>query len=115
MTRVLAEALAHVLGRDDDRPARWRTTAFAVAVDRARTELRGIASVPNLHVPSGERSGALTFDEAIERIARNPADVAAAIRRLELSARQPLPAWPELVRRGLPPRPSDLDVALWFG
>jgi len=114
-TRVLAEALAHVLGRDDDRPARWGTPAFAAAVDRSRTELGDVGSVWDLPAPFDELSGAIAFDEAVARIGRNPDDVAVAIRRLELGARHPLPAWPELVRRGLPPRPSDLDAALWFG
>jgi hypothetical protein len=57
----------------------------------------------------------IAFDEAVARIARNPDDVAVAIRRLELDGRSRLPAWPDLVRRGLPVRPTDLDVALWFG
>jgi len=114
-TRVLAEALAHVLRRDDDRPARWRTTAFAEAVDRSRSELGEVGSIWDLPSPSDERSATIAFDEAVARIGRNPHDVAIAIRRLELGARHPLPAWPELVRRGLPPRPSDLDAALWFG
>lgn len=114
-TRVLAEALAHVLGRDDDRPARWHTAAFAAAVDRSRAELGGVGSVWDLPEPADDPSGSIAFDEAVARIGRHPDDVAVAIRRLELGARHPLPAWPELVRRGLPPRPSDLDTALWFG
>ena len=112
---VLAEALAHVLGRDGDRPARWSTPLFAVAVDRARTELGGVGSIRDLPARQVELAHQLAFDEAVARIARNPDDVAVAIRRLELGARHQLPAWPELVRRGLPARPSDLDTALWFG
>jgi len=113
-TRVLAEALAHVLGRDDDRPARWRTPSFAVAVERAREELGGLGSVRDLP-GEGVLGRPLAFNQAVARIAGSPHDVAVAIRRLELGTRQPLPAWPDIVRRGLPTRPSDLDTALWFG
>jgi hypothetical protein len=114
-TRVLAEALAHALGRDDDRPARWRTPAFAVAVDRSRAELGGIGSIWDLPVTPDDGVLPIGFDEAVARIARNPDDVAVAVRRLELGAQHPLPAWPELVRHGLPVRHTDLDTALWFG
>lgn len=114
-TSVLAEALAHVLARDDDRPARWRTAAFAVAVERSRAELGDVSTVWDLPAASDELSRPFAFDEAVARIGRNPDDIAVAIRRLELGARNALPAWPELVRRGLPTRPTDLDTALWFG
>jgi hypothetical protein len=115
MTSVLAEALVHMLGRDDERPARWRTPAFAAGVDRARAELGGVGSIRDLPATQDEPTGRLAFDEAVARIARDPDDVAVAIRRLELGAWHPLPEWPELVRRGLPARPTDLDTALWFG
>jgi hypothetical protein len=114
-SRVLAEALAHVLGRDDDRPARWRTPAFAAAVDRCRAELDDVRSSWDLPAAGDDLARAIAFDEAVAAIARNPHDVAVAIRRLELDGRSRLPAWPDLVRRGLPVRPTDLDVALWFG
>jgi hypothetical protein len=111
----MAEALAHVLGRDDDRPARWRTPAFAVAVDRSRAELGALDTVWDLPAAPDELARPIAFDEAVARIARDPDDVAVAIRHLELGLRNPLPAWPELVRRGLHARPADLDAALWFG
>jgi hypothetical protein len=114
-TSVLAAALAHLLARDEDLPARWRTGSFASAVEAARTVLGSVGSVLMLPASgrgAGDQPG---FREAVARLARNPDDVAIAVRRLELAGRQGLPAWPELIRRGLPARPSDLDAMLWFG
>lgn len=114
-TSVLAAALAHVLRRDDDHPARWRTPSFTDAVERARVELDTVVSIPALPVTREGLDGSIGFREAVVRLARNPDDVAVAIRRLELSARHRLPAWPDLLRRGLPAHPTDQDTALWFG
>ena len=111
--RVLAAALSHLLRRDEECPARWRTTSFVEAVEVARSELRSPASFM-----AGAGVGAahdIDFHDAVARLARYPGDVAIAIRHLELAERRPLPPWLDLVRHGLPSRASDLDVALWFG
>jgi len=114
-TSVLAAALTHVLRRDDDHPARWRTPSFTDAVERTRVELDTVGSIPALHVTRNGLDGPMGFREAVARLARNPDDVAVAIRRLELGAHHRLPAWPDLLRRGLPTPPTDQDTALWFG
>lgn len=113
--QVLAAALSHLLRRDEECPARWRTASFAEAVELARRELRPADAIPSrlaLDVDAGRDLG---FQDAVSRLARNPGDVAVAIRRLEIAERQPLPPWLDLVRHGRPSRPSDLDTALWFG
>jgi hypothetical protein len=104
-----------VLARDDDRPARWRTSSFVVAVERRSDKLAVVAAVWDLPATPDELARPIAFGEAVARIARNPDDVAVATRSLETGARNPLPAWPDVVRRGLPARPTDLDTALWFG
>ena len=114
-TQVLAAALSHLLRRDEDCPARWRTKPFAEAVELARHANRSTDAIPPSLSPDVDAGRDLGFQDAVSRLARNPGDVAVAIRRLELTGRTPLPSWLELVRRGLPSRPSDLDTALWFG
>jgi hypothetical protein len=114
-TPVLAAALSHLLRRDEEYPARWRTSSFAESVELARSELGLPATAQSLPVPAGYAGGDLGFKEAVSRLARNPGDVAVAIRRLELAERRSLPPWVTLVRQGLPSRPTDLDMALWFG
>lgn len=111
---TLAAALAHLLVRDDERPARWRASTFAEAVEAARDGLpAGVAGGPG---PAGPvASAAPDFREAVARLARDPASVARAIRRLEAIRRGRLPAWRHLVRHGLPAQPSDLDRSIWFG
>jgi hypothetical protein len=107
-SQVLAAALAHLLGRDGELPARWRTPAFTAAVEAARTGSR-----PRGVGRPDDRP--LDFQGAAMRLSREPQDVAVAIRQLEHAAHRPLPAWGDLVRRGLPASPSPLDTALWFG
>ena len=114
-TQVLAAALSHLLRRDEECPARWRTAPFAEAVELARSELRSADPIPSFLPLDVDAGGDLDFQDAVSRLARDPRDVASAIRRLELTGRQPLPSWLDLVRHGLPSRPSDLDTALWFG
>jgi hypothetical protein len=112
-TQVLAAALSHLLRRDEGCPARWRTTSFAEAVELARNVLRSADAIPPM--PDVDARRDLGFHDAVSLLARNPGDVAVAIRRLEITGRTPLPSWLDLVRHGLPSRPSDLDTALWFG
>lgn len=114
-TRVLAAALSHVLRRDEECPARWRTASFVEDVELARSELRAAAPTPSRLVPEVGPAHHIDFHDAVTRLARYPGDVAVAIRHLELAERRPLPTWLDLVRHGLPSRTSDLDVALWFG
>jgi hypothetical protein len=114
-TQVLAAALSHLLRRDEGCPARWRTTSFAEAVELARYALRSTDAIPPSLAPDVDARRVLGFHDAVTLLARNPGDVAVAIRRLELTGRTPLPSWLDLVRHGLPSRPSDLDTALWFG
>jgi hypothetical protein len=115
ITQVLAAALSHLLRRDEDCPARWRSAAFAEAVEAARGDLGSATAIQLLPVPHTYEDRDLAFQDAVARLARNPDDVAVAIRRLELAERRSLPPWLALVRLGLPSRPSDLDTALWFG
>jgi hypothetical protein len=114
-TQVLASALAHLLGRDGEPPARWQTPAFAQAVEAARGRLLPVASLAELGRATSPGAVDLDFHEAARRLGRDPWDVALAIRRLELGSRRRLPAWTDLVRRGVPARPTDLETALWFG
>jgi hypothetical protein len=113
--RVLADALSHLLGRDEGCPARWHTPDFATAVEVSRTELRsgdGTTAATMAVLDPGREIG---FEEAAARLARDPVDVAVALLHLEFTRREPLPTWRNVVRRGVPPRAADLDVALWFG
>jgi hypothetical protein len=112
---VLAAALTHLLRRDGDRPARWARSPFAELVEATRVEMDRHGSRPTalaVHGPDGTR---LTFGAAVDHLARYPSAVATAIRRIEMGRSHRLPAWPELVRRGLPAGPSALEASLWFG
>jgi hypothetical protein len=110
---LLASALNHLLARDESRPARWLAPSFATDVERARMRLRRVVRATDLpeHTP-GE---ATTFGTAVDALGRDPAAVALAIRRLEITRSAALPAWEDLVRRGIPPMASPLEVATWFG
>lgn len=112
--RVLASTLAHLLDRDEGSPARWHTPEFATAVEASRRELRSGDGIPGATTRALDLCREIGFDEAAARLARDPLDVAVALLHLELSRREQLPAWRELVRRGLPTH-ADLDAALWFG
>jgi len=113
--KVLAAALSHLLRRDEECPARWRSTSFVEAVELARSELRSSAPNPSRLAADVGAAHDIDFHDAVERLARYPGDVAVAIRHLELIDRRPMPPWLDLVRHGLPSRPSELDTALWFG
>lgn len=114
-TAVLASTLAHLLGRDGQVPARWETSAFTEAVEAARARLLAVGTLTELVRAGSPETVDLDFGEAAHRLARDPWHVALAIRRLELNSRRRLPSWTDLVRRGVPARPSDLETALWFG
>jgi hypothetical protein len=107
-SQVLASALAQLLERDGERPARWSTPSFSLAVETARQmPLDGPSTLGHQ-----ER---LDFAAAAVRLARDPWAVALAIRQLERRAQRRLPPWIDLVDAGLRTRPSALDTALWFG
>lgn len=112
-TLLLASALSHLLARDEERPARWLARSFATDVERARLTLRRVVRVRDLP-PPGPGSPA-TFGAAVAVLERDPSSVALAIRRLEIARSAALPAWEDVVRRGLPSTASPLDVATWFG
>lgn len=119
----LASALRSLVARDDEPPPVWRTPAFADGVEAIRASLSGA------HTPSvidraatvlldGAARADWSFSLAAQRLARDPAAVAIAMRWLELDARAALPAWPDVVRRrALQPvrAPAARDVELWFG
>lgn len=112
-TLLLASALSHLLARDEERPARWLVRSFATDVDRARLKLRLVVRVRDLP-PPGPATPA-TFGAAVAVLERDPNSVAIAMRRLEIARSAALPAWEDVVRRGLPSAASPLDVATWFG
>jgi hypothetical protein len=101
-TRLLASALLHLVDRDEPVPARWRSEAFAASVARHRTVLETIDAEETL-----DRLARVTtvssFGGAVSALSRDPFAAALAVRRLELTRGEPLPAWDELVRHGVPP------------
>ncbi len=119
----LASVLRSLVARDDEPPPLWRSASFADGVEAIRTSLAGA------HTPSAiDRAAAVlldgagrpgwTFPVAAQRLARDPAAVAVAIRWLELDARVELPSWSGVVRRhSLEPvgTLSGGDAELWFG
>jgi hypothetical protein len=112
--RSLAEALTHLLARDDEPPARWLAPAFADAVGRARAEQHADAWGHGL-VHAFVAAAPLTFHAAVARLARDPRSVAVAIRHLEIAGARRLPPWPDLIRRHMPTAPTGFDASLWFG
>ena len=112
-TLPLANALGHLLRRDEDRPSRWMTRSFTAEVERARLALRRVVSARDLARTAP--GGPLSFGAAVEVLGRDPASVALAIRRLEIARSGALPPWEDLVRRGVPTTTSPLEVATWFG
>jgi len=113
--RILAAALAHLLGRDDDRPARWVSAAFGAAVEARRADLAQLTTLADLLAFDPNARGEPSFVASVARLARNPDDVALAIRSLEISELRSLPGWAELIRRGLSSGSPEPDPALWFG
>ena len=112
--RVLAEALTHLLARDDEPPARWLAPAFADAVGRARAEQHADAWGHGL-AHGLSPAAPLTFHAAVARLAHDPRSVAVAIRYLEIAGGRRLPSWPELIHRRTPAAPTSFDASLWFG
>lgn len=120
---TLAEALPLLIARDDVRPPRWVSTAFAAQVAAVRSRISAAASIHDLaaqalFVGNGGRLDVDSFEAAARRLAGDATSVAFAIRWLELQADTSLPGWPEILRGG--PFLSagshiHLDAALWFG
>jgi hypothetical protein len=108
----VAQALVHLLDPGRDRPARWFHPGFVAEVTRERHRLHHVVRGHELVVyPSLDGSFAATA----ERLARDPVLVATALRKLEIDRSAGLPAWEDLVRRGLPATPSPIETATWFG
>ncbi len=119
----LASALRSLVARDDELPPVWRSAAFADGVDAIRTSLSeahtrsAIDRAATVLLEAATRSG-WSFPIAAQRLARDPAAVAIAIRWLEVDGRRALPAWPDVVRRhALEPAGSLVtpEAELWFG
>jgi len=123
MAQRLASALRSLVARDDEPPPVWRSPAFADGVGAIRTSLaqthaRSVIDHAATVLLDGEGRSGWSFAQAAQRLARDPAAVAIAIRWLEVDQRVSLPAWPDVVRRrSLEPddQPSRADAELWFG
>jgi len=109
----LAGALVHLLARDDEMPARWRSPSFAAAVEARRVELQAVRSLLELRAAIPQATG--SFERTAAILARDPGLVAAAIRHLELPSGIRLPSWVDLLRRSARPLALDTDASLWFG
>jgi hypothetical protein len=119
----LASALRSLVARDDEPPSVWRSASFADGVEAIRT------SLAEAHTPSaidhaatvlldGDVPTDWSFALAAQRLARDPAAVAIAVRWLEVAGRVVLLPWPEVVRhRSLEPAGYQVgaDAELWFG
>jgi hypothetical protein len=119
----LATALRSLIARDDEPPPLWRSATFAHGVEAIRASLvdaRTTAALVRsarglLQTEDGAES---SFRLVVQRLARDPAAVALAIRWLEIDGTVTLPPWPDVVRRrSIAPldRQPVPDVELWFG
>ncbi len=106
----LARALRHLLRRDGDYPALWRSGRFATAVDAHRRH--GAATDAGY---SDQATGNDAFVSAVSRLGTDPAAVALAIGHLEAGLGRVLPPWAELLRAGELARPSEVEIGTWFG
>jgi len=121
--RRLASVLRSLVARDDEPPSVWRSVAFADGVEAIRRSLAGA------HTPSAIDRAAIVlldgsgrsgwpFSLAAQRLGRDPAAVAIALRWLEVDGRVKLPDWPDVVRRhslAAVGTLSETDAELWFG
>ena len=106
----LARALRHLLRRDGDYPALWRSGRFAAAVDAHRRH--GVAREAG---HSRQAAGNDGFVSAVSRLGTDPAAVALAIGHLEAGLGRTLPPWADLLRAGELARPSEVEIGTWFG
>jgi hypothetical protein len=119
----LAGALRSLIARDDAPPPLWLSPTFSHGVEAIRASLTGIdTTVVLIRSARGMLepvdAAGTPFAVVAQRLARDPAAVALAVRWLEIDGATSLPAWPELVRRRSiepPDRDSDPDAAIWFG
>jgi hypothetical protein len=119
----LAAALGSLIARDDAPPPLWLTPTFSHGVDAIRASLTGIEST-NVLIRSARGmldpvdDAGTPFALVAQRLARDPAAVALAVRWLEIDRATALPSWPELVRRRsiepVEPTPAR-DAEIWFG
>lgn len=108
---ALARALRHLLRRDGDYPAVWRSSRFGAAVDAHRR--RGVA--PAGGGGAGLARGNDGFAGAVSRLATDPAAVALAIVCLEDGVGHALPPWADLLRASELARPEEAEAGTWFG
>jgi hypothetical protein len=112
---ILAAALVQLLGRDEELPARWLSVAFDHEVQLHRADMRTVTSPVGLRSIGPASGVGSPFRSAVIGLTRDPADVAVAIRHLEILHGQALPPWRDLVRRGIPTGFADADASPWFG
>jgi hypothetical protein len=104
--------LAHLLDPGRDRPARWLRPSFTAEVTAERRRLHDVVRTGDLAVPPGLDG---SYASAVQSLARDAGVVATAVRQLEIERSGALPAWDELVRRGLPAMPTLIETVTWFG
>ena len=112
---ILAAALVQLLGRDEELPGRWLSTAFAHEVQIHRADMRAVTSPAGFRAVGPASGVGSPFRLAVIGLTRSPAYVAVAIRYLEIQHGQALPPWGDLTRRGIPAGFADADASLWFG
>jgi hypothetical protein len=118
-----AEALASIVGGDDEHPARWSSTTFVADVARSRSRLSMVLTMDELVAARrrflpGEPIATSDRELAAGRLARDPIAVAFALRALELEEQVRLAPWPDLLRkRAVTSIKTDasLSVEIWFG
>jgi hypothetical protein len=117
---VTADALVHLLARDDVPPRLWLTAAFAARVGAVRAQLAAATTLSELAELGAEATlhRPEEFATAAARLAGDATSVALAIRALELRSGAPRPGWQEILRRRAAhagAEDSRLDASLWFG
>lgn len=114
---LVVRALTHLLDRGEQ-PARWRTPAFAEAVEAARAPLAG-AGDRELRDAIRERGMRVPdFVGAVEHLGRDAVLTAVAIVAFERRQQRRLAPWPGLASARVGPPGTTAradDVALWFG
>ncbi len=120
----VGRALLAMLDRDELPPFLWLSTEFASRVAAIRSGHSALLTTVALEaarrrfLERQECPPVRDFATAVQRLARDPAEVAFGLRVVEIQRDVRLAPWPDLVRRrglvtvGRDPR---LDVSIWFG